>query len=106
MWRPVAVIPSAGRSNFRRPCLRRGEYVRSKARRTINNERQQQKNSASSSKTRKAEIEDDVSYMANEMRSIGVDQDDENGSLGNHIADDGSNVTEAERIVTVTEDLQ
>jgi DnaK suppressor protein len=55
---------------------------------------------------RKAEIENDVLYMANEMRSIGVDQDDENGSLGNHIADDGSNVTEAERIVTVTDDLQ
>jgi DnaK suppressor protein len=55
---------------------------------------------------RKAEIEGDVSYMANEMRAIGVDQDDENGGLSNHIADDGSNVAEAERIVTVTEDLQ
>lgn len=55
---------------------------------------------------RKAEIEGDVSYMANEMRAIGVDQDDENGSLGNHIAEDGANVAEAERIVTVTEDLQ
>jgi DnaK suppressor protein len=55
---------------------------------------------------RRAQIETDVSYMANEMRLIGVDQDDENGSLGNHIADDGSNVTEAERIVTVTDDLQ
>lgn len=55
---------------------------------------------------RKSEIESDVSFMSNEMRSIGVDQDDENGSLGNHIADDGSNVTEAERIVTVTEDFQ
>jgi DnaK suppressor protein len=55
---------------------------------------------------RKNEIESDVSFMSNEMRSIGIDQDDENGSLGNHIADDGSNVTEAERIVTVTEDLQ
>src|ERR687891_483705 len=41
-----------------------------------------------------------------EMRSIGVDQDEENGSLGNHIADDGSNVAEAERIVTVSEDMQ
>jgi RNA polymerase-binding protein DksA len=55
---------------------------------------------------RRAEIEDDMSYMAAEMRSIGVDQDEENGSLGNHIADDGSNVAEAERIVTVSEDLQ
>jgi DnaK suppressor protein len=57
-------------------------------------------------KERKTEIENDVSFMSNEMRSIGIDQDDENGSVGNHIADDGSNVTEAERIVTVTEDLQ
>ncbi|MGH2613777.1 MAG: TraR/DksA family transcriptional regulator [Thermomicrobiales bacterium] len=55
---------------------------------------------------RRTEIESDVSYMANEMRAIGVDQDDENGSLGNHIADDGSNVSEAERLVTITEDMQ
>jgi RNA polymerase-binding protein DksA len=55
---------------------------------------------------RKSQIENDVSFMANEMREIGVDQDDENGSLGNHIADDGANVSEAERIVTVTEDFQ
>src|SRR3954463_3636410 len=55
---------------------------------------------------RKAEIERDVSYMADEMRSIGVEQDDENGSLGNHFAEDGASVAEAERIVTVSEDLQ
>src|SRR4051812_46310155 len=56
--------------------------------------------------TRKAEIEGDVLYMADEIRAIGVEQGDENGSLGNHIAEDGSSVTEAERIVTVNEDLQ
>lgn len=55
---------------------------------------------------RKTDIESNVAYMANEIRSIGVDQDDENGSLGNHIADDGSNVTEAERLVTISEDFQ
>jgi DnaK suppressor protein len=55
---------------------------------------------------RKADIESNVAYMANEIRAIGVDQDDENGSLGNHIADDGSNVTEAERLVTISEDFQ
>jgi len=55
---------------------------------------------------RKAEIEGDVSYMAGEFRAIGVDQDDENGGLGNHMADDGANVAEAERIETVSEDLQ
>jgi DnaK suppressor protein len=55
---------------------------------------------------RRVEIESDMSFMAAEMRSIGVDQDQEKGSLGNHIADDGSNVAEAERIVTVSEDFQ
>ena len=55
---------------------------------------------------RKAEIERDVSYMADEIRAIGIDQDDENGSLGNHIADDGSNVSEAERLVVISEDFQ
>ena len=55
---------------------------------------------------RRSAIESDMSYMAAEMRSIGIDQDEENGSLGNHIADDGSNVAEAERIITVSEDLQ
>jgi DnaK suppressor protein len=55
---------------------------------------------------RKVEIEGDVNYMAGEMQALGVDQDMENGSLGNHIADDGSNVSEAERIVIVSEDLR
>src|SRR5262249_17299737 len=55
---------------------------------------------------RKTEIEQDVTYMAAEMRSIGVEQDDENGSVGNHFAEDGASVAEAERIVTVSEDLQ
>jgi DnaK suppressor protein len=55
---------------------------------------------------RKAEIEGDVSYMAAEIRALGIDQDMENGSLGNHIADDGTNVFEAERLVTISDDLQ
>jgi RNA polymerase-binding protein DksA len=54
---------------------------------------------------RRADIESNVASMADEIRSIGVDQDDENGSLGNHIADDGSNVSEAERLVTISEDF-
>ena len=69
------------------------------------NKRQQQK-LRQRLEERRTEIESDVSYMAGEMRAIGVDQDEENGSLGNHIADDGSNIAEAERIVTVSEDLQ
>jgi DnaK suppressor protein len=68
--------------------------------------KQQQETLRQRLEERRAEIESDMSYMAAEMRSIGVDQDEENGSLGNHIADDGSNVAEAERIVTVSEDMQ
>ena len=55
---------------------------------------------------RKAEIEGDMTYMAAEIRALGIDQDMENGSLGNHIADDGTNVFEAERLVTISDDLQ
>jgi DnaK suppressor protein len=55
---------------------------------------------------RKAEIEGDVNYMAAEIRALGIDQDMENGSLGNHMADDGTNVFEAERLVTISDDLQ
>jgi DnaK suppressor protein len=55
---------------------------------------------------RKSQIEGEMSYMADEIRAIGIDQDDENGSLGNHIAEDGANVSEAERLVILSEDLQ
>jgi DnaK suppressor protein len=55
---------------------------------------------------RKAEIEGDVNFMAAELQALGVDQGMENGSLGNHLADDGTNVFEAERLVTITDDLQ
>jgi DnaK suppressor protein len=69
------------------------------------NERKLEKLRKSLEQTR-AKIEGDVSYMANEIRAIGVEQDDESGGLGNHIAEDGASVAEAERIVTVSEDLQ
>jgi DnaK suppressor protein len=54
---------------------------------------------------RKAEIEGDMTYMAAEIRALGDDQDMENGSLGNHMADDGTNIIEAERLVTISDDL-
>lgn len=55
---------------------------------------------------RRAEIEREVGFMADEIRSIGEDQGIENGSLGNHLGDDGSNVMEAERLSTISDDLQ
>ena len=48
-----------------------------------------------------------MSYMADgDAINRRVDQDEENGSLRNHIADDGSMWLEPKRIVTVSEDLE
>jgi DnaK suppressor protein len=55
---------------------------------------------------RKAEIEEDLDSMAGEIRAIGIDQDDENGGTGNHMAEDGSNVAESERLIAIRADLQ
>lgn len=55
---------------------------------------------------RRAEIEREVGFMSDEIRSIGEEQGNENGSLGNHMAEDGSNVMEAERLSTISEDLR
>jgi DnaK suppressor protein len=55
---------------------------------------------------RRTEIQGEIDRMAVEVRSLGVDQDDEKGSLGNHLADDGSNVMEAERLSTISGDIQ
>lgn len=55
---------------------------------------------------RKAEIDRDVGSMDAEIRSIGEDQGEEKGSVGNHLAEDGSNVMEAERLSTISGDLR
>lgn len=55
---------------------------------------------------RRAEIRGEVDRMDEEVRSIGQDQGDEKGSLGNHLAEDGSNVTEAERLSTIGDDMR
>jgi DnaK suppressor protein len=54
---------------------------------------------------RRAEIEGEVERMSSELRAIGTDQEDERGGLGNHLADDGSNVMEAERLTTISADF-
>lgn len=56
--------------------------------------------------SRRAEIEREVGFMSDEIRSIGEDQGIENGSLGNHMAEDGSSVMEAERLSTISEDMR
>ncbi len=55
---------------------------------------------------RKSEIERDVVSMDEEIRSIGEEQGDEKGGLGNHLAEDGSSVMEAERLSTINGDLR
>jgi DnaK suppressor protein len=55
--------------------------------------------------TRREEIQAEIDRMAAELQSVGRDQDEEKGSLGNHLADDGSNVMEAERLSTISGDL-
>ena len=55
---------------------------------------------------RRDTIQAELDRMGDELRWIGMDQEDEKGSLSNHFADDGSNVMEAERITTVTDDIR
>jgi DnaK suppressor protein len=55
---------------------------------------------------RREEIQAEVDRMATEVRWLGGDQEDESGGLGNHLADEGSDVTEQERLTTISADLQ
>jgi DnaK suppressor protein len=55
---------------------------------------------------RRDEVVAELDQLGQEMQWLGTDQADERGSLGNHLADDGSDVMEQERIGTVTGDLQ
>lgn len=55
---------------------------------------------------RKVTTESELANLRSELRVLGGDSEDERGSLGNHLADDGSNVQEQERILRVEGDLQ
>ncbi len=55
---------------------------------------------------RQTQLESELEQLANELRELGIDQGLEQGTAGNHLADDGSLVFEAERISTVSDDLQ
>ncbi len=55
---------------------------------------------------RRTEIQGELERMDADLRSIGIDQEDERGGLGNHLAEDGTNVMEAERITTISGDLR
>ncbi|MEA2526111.1 MAG: DnaK suppressor protein [Thermomicrobiales bacterium] len=56
--------------------------------------------------SRRDEITTELDRLGLEMQWLGADQEDERGSLGNHLAEDGTNVMEQERIGTVAEDLR
>lgn len=55
--------------------------------------------------SRRTELTDEIARMQAEIQSIGVEQGIEGGSTGNHFADDGSSVMEAERLATMSADM-
>ncbi len=54
---------------------------------------------------RRDQLQGELDRLASDMRDLGSDQEVERGSVGNHSADDGSDVQEQERILTMTNDL-
>ncbi|HEV2107805.1 MAG TPA: TraR/DksA C4-type zinc finger protein [Thermomicrobiales bacterium] len=55
---------------------------------------------------RREHIQGELDRLQEEIRALGVAQGIEHGALSNHMADDGSNVWEQERILTMSNDLQ
>ena len=55
---------------------------------------------------RQEQVQAELDRLDSEMRALGADQNTVRGSLGNHIAEDGSNVTEQSRILAVTGDMR
>lgn len=55
---------------------------------------------------RRTHLEGEIGRLETEVRDLGVAQGMESGGLGNHMADDGSDVAEQERLTTISNDLQ
>lgn len=55
---------------------------------------------------RRDEVQADLDRLNDELRQLGAEQEQNLGGLGNHLAEDGSNVMEQERILAVSGDLQ
>lgn len=66
----------------------------------------QEKKIRSALEERREHVQGELDRLQNEIREMGVAQEIERGSLSNHMADDGSNVWEQERILTMSNDLQ
>lgn len=54
---------------------------------------------------RREQVQTELDQLQEELESFGVEQQIERGGLGNHLAEDGSNVQEQERILAVSGDL-
>lgn len=55
---------------------------------------------------RQAELEQEVGDLAVEISALGTDQGDENGGLGHSVAEDGTSLSESERLSTFSNDMQ
>jgi DnaK suppressor protein len=55
---------------------------------------------------RRDEIQRELARLADELQTLGTDQDNEGGARGNHPGDDGSNMAEAARIATLSGDFR
>ena len=54
---------------------------------------------------REVELEQEINDMAGEIKALGTDQADENGGMGNSVAEDGTSLAESERLATFSGDL-
>jgi DnaK suppressor protein len=50
-------------------------------------------------------VQTELNELQQQLEDYGVEQEIERGSLGNHLAEDGTNVQEQERILAVSADL-
>ena len=55
---------------------------------------------------RRDEVQADLDRLDDELQQLGAQQEQNLGGLGNHLAEDGSNVMEQERILAVSGDLR
>ena len=56
--------------------------------------------------TRRDEVRTEIDRLGEELRSFGSDDQTDMAGLGNHLADEGSNVFEQERLSTVVADFE
>ena len=56
-------------------------------------------------RARRDEVQTELDRLAVELESFGAEQENERGALSNHLAEDGSNVQEQERILALSGDL-